>query len=113
VTTPAIPVPTLVRLDYLTPDGWITGHKALNLLHPARYVERLLARGKFGRATALDDQLQPTGQVWVAEDLPDPGELVPSDTPIPVWSAEALPARVRCIVCTREHEPPYDGSCLI
>jgi hypothetical protein len=100
------PVPTLVRLEYLTPDGWVVGHKALNLLSPARYVERLLARGKFGRATALDDELQPTGEVWVTDELPEPAQLAPTDTAIP----GLLPT---CIVCSEQHDPPYDGSCLI
>ena len=103
-----IPTPTLVRLEYLTPGGWVVGHKAMNLLHPARYVERLAARNKFGRATALDSQLQPTGQVWCPRELPDPATLRPTDTPIP-----AAPVAPTCIVCSRKHEPPYDGSCLI
>lgn len=105
---PALPTPTLVRLEYLTRDGWVTGHKAMSLLNPARYVERLLARGKFGRATALDDDLQPTGQVWVADELPAPEQLAASDTRIP-----AVPAYDACTHCGQQHQPPYDGMCLV
>lgn len=64
MTTEALPTPTLVRLEYRTPNGWVIGHKGIALLHPGRYVERLAEKGKIGRAIALDDQLQPTGQVW-------------------------------------------------
>ena len=96
------PVPTLVRLEYLTPTGWAVGHRAMNLLHPARYVERLAARGKIGRATELDDQLQPTGTVWQPDELPDPAQLVPSDTPIP---------RLACSFCGAGGHP--EGRCLI
>jgi len=85
-----VPVPTLVRLEYLTPEGWAIGAKSVNLLHPERYVERLAARGKIGRVTELDDQLQPTGQVWGGE--------------------SALPS---CVFCSHRHPEPYDGSCLI
>jgi len=70
-------VPTLCRIEYLTPDGWKVGHAGMNLLHPERYVERLPDRNKFGRATELDDSLQPTGKVWAPpkDRLPDPAEL--------------------------------------
>lgn len=104
-----IPVPTLVRLEYLTPGGWVVGHAGVNLLHPERYVERLAERKKFGRAIELDDMLQPTGQVWEPEELPDPATLVPSDTAVP-----KLPEPDKqCPFCGDEHRPPFDGSCLI
>jgi hypothetical protein len=69
------PVPSLCRLEYLTRKGWVVGHAAVNLLHPAKYVERLEAHGKVGRCTVLDDRLQPTGQVWVAKVIPDPDNI--------------------------------------
>lgn len=58
------------RLEYLTPDGWVIGHAGVNLLHPERYVERLTARGKFGRCTIID-----TGQVFESPNLPDPSSI--------------------------------------
>lgn len=100
-----IPVPKLVRLEYLTANGWVVGHKAVNLLHPGRYVERLSDKGKFGRATELDDRLQPTGQVWTTEIPAEAMErLAASGTDIPA---------VACIICSQQHGPPYDGSCLL
>lgn len=102
--TSPIPTPTLVRLEYLTRDGWVVGHKAMNLLHPERFVQRLLDRGKFGRATALDEELQPTGQVWQSDVDVDPERLTKTDTAIPALS---------CIHCSQQHGPPYDGMCLL
>lgn len=96
-----LPVPTLVQLEYLTRDGWVVGHKGIALLQPARYVERLAARGKVGRATALDDQLQPTGQVWAPSDVPSPDRLYPTATAIPA---------VRCGLCSGQHQ---EGVCLL
>jgi len=116
-----IPVPTLCRLEYLTPHGWAVGHAAVNLLHPQRYVERLWARGKAGRATELDDRLQPTGQVWAAPDV-DPSQLVTSDTLIPrlllpsgdttgaTDTANIEELLSQCSFCPERHA---DGSCLI
>jgi hypothetical protein len=71
----AIPTPTLCRLEYLTRQGWVVGHSGVNLLNPAGYVERLTAHGKVGRAAALDDRLQPNGEVWVSPEIPDPDNI--------------------------------------
>jgi hypothetical protein len=103
------PVPTLCRLEYLTPNGWTVGHHGVNLLHPERYVERLAERGKFGRVTVLADDLTPTSTVYEPKDLPNPADLVPSETAIPRLRD---PAKT-CGVCGDEHAPPYDGSCLL
>ena len=61
---------SLYHLEYLTPDGWVTGHRGVRLLDPQRYVDRLASNGKFGRATTLDDRLAPTGEVFAPADLP-------------------------------------------
>lgn len=100
--------PTLCRLEYLTPTGWVVGHAGVSLLDPARYVERLTERAKFGRAIELGDDLKPTGVVWEPPNLPlDPTVLVPSDTRIP-----KLPDKI-CPLCDEGHTGPYDGSCLL
>lgn len=105
---PAVAKPTLCRLEYLTPDGWVTSGD-VNLLHPERYVERLLVTKKFGRVTVLDARLRPTGKVYEPPHLPDPATLVPSGTVIP-----KLPEPEKtCPVCDAEHLPPYDGRCLL
>lgn len=67
--------PAICRLEYLTRKGWVVGHAAVALLHPARYVERLEAAGKVGRATVLDDNLQPTEATWVSSLIPDPEDI--------------------------------------
>lgn len=107
--TSKIPVPTLVRIDYLTPAGWVQG-EVQNLLHPERVVERYREKGKFARVTAYDGALKPTGRVWVADDVPeDPSILVPSDTRVP-----KLPEPDKtCPLCDTEHLKPWDGSCLL
>lgn len=91
--------PYLCRLEYLTRDGWQTGHKAIMLLHPDKYVERLTDKGKVGRVTILD-----TGQVIVSPDVPDPSRMVASDTQIP---------QMLCPHCDAAHRPPFDGKCLL
>lgn len=99
--------PSLCRLEYLTANGWSVGHAGVALLHPDRYVERLTARGKFGRATVLDERLQPTDEVYVSPDLPDDlSLLVKVDTDIPTLVE-------LCPVCDEAHPAPYDGSCLL
>lgn len=100
---------TLVRIEYLTADGWTVGHAGIALLDPARYVERLSARLKFGRAIELDDHLQPCGKVWEPDSLPDPHDLVPSRTAIPKLRE---PGKT-CPVCDEEHPPPFNGGCLL
>lgn len=110
-TKQKIPVPALCRLEYLTPDGWVRNGGDTNLLHPARYVERLEAQKKFGRCTELDDNLAPTGRVYVSDSLPNPRDLVwPTDgTSIP-----RLPGPDEyCAMCDERHPRPHDGSCLI
>lgn len=104
----SIPKPTLCRLEYLTPQGWVTS-ATVNLLHPERYVERLLEHRKFGRVTVLNARLQPTGKVYVPPELPDPAALVPSSTAIPQLPE---PAKL-CSLCGDEHTAPFDGSCLL
>lgn len=91
------PVPHLVRLEYLTREGWVVGHAAINLLDPGRYVERLAAKGKFGRATELD-----TGEVWEPAELPDLALLYPSDNKVP---------SVKCHFCEGTGHAP--GECLL
>lgn len=66
--------PTLCRLEYLTRKGWVVGHATINLLHPAKYVERLEAHGKVGRCTDVSDPLK-DGQVWVSSLIPDPDDI--------------------------------------
>lgn len=89
-----------VRLEYLTRNGWVVGHQDVPLLDPERYVERLTANGKFGRATDLS-----SGQVWVSPDVPtDPSILVSSGTHIP-----KLPDG-KCDFCGGPHDT---GGCLL
>lgn len=93
----------LTRLEYLTRDGWQVGHAGVELLDPEAYVKRLRTRGKFGRATVLD-----TGQIYEAEDLPDPSTLIP-----PTDGTRAHTVGEWCDLCFGEGQPPHDGSCLI
>lgn len=102
---------TLCRLEYLTRKGWVVGHAGISLLDPGRYVERLTARGKFGRCTELDDRLQATGTVYVSPNIPeDLSVLVTSDTKVP-----RLPdKRDRlCDYCEDVHAAPWSGVCLL
>lgn len=78
------PAPTFCRLEYLTPNGWEVGHHGINLLYPARYVERLIDKGKVGRVIIVD-----TGEVITAPSAP--------------------PA---CSICGDQHTG-RDGSCLL
>jgi hypothetical protein len=106
--------PQIVRLEYLTPDGWVLAgeHALCSLLFPERYPERLREHGKFGRATLLDDRLQPTDTVWVAEDVPaDPSVLVHTGIGSVPWK---LPEPDKtCPLCEEEHPKPWDGGCLL
>lgn len=61
-----IPVPRLCRLERLK-DGQWEKMGDYSLLYPHRYAERLAEKGKVGRATVLDDRLQPTDEVYVIE----------------------------------------------
>lgn len=105
------PVPTLVRLEYLSPTGWVRMGDQ-NLLHPEAVVPRYRAKGKFARVTVLDDTLQPKGKVWVADDVPaDPSILVKANDGSCPWK---LPDPTKtCSLCSEEHPPPYDGRCLL
>ena len=96
---------TLCRLEILTPQGWWVSHAGIALLNPGRYVERLAARNKFGRATELDDRLQPTGTVWEPANLPDPASLVPA---VDGSRAPVLP----CSLCG-EAGHRFEGECLL
>lgn len=60
----AIPVPTLVRIEYWSPGAsdWSVGHASMNLLDPAKYVQKLLARNIIARA--IDKE---TGQIFYGE----------------------------------------------
>jgi hypothetical protein len=100
---------TFVRLEYLTRDGWVKGHAGLTLQDPARYVERLLDKDKFGRAVELSDvDLSPTGVVWAPSETPDPSTLLPSQTAIP-----ALPGHfTTCDLCGRTDHKTKD-ECLL
>ena len=104
------PTPTLCRLDHWTPDGWQTVEPAVALLFPARFPERLEAKGKFGRAVELDAQLQPTGAVHPPSRLPNRRTLVPVGTG---WGVPDPRRRVQCPHCETYHGDPFDGSCLI
>ena len=111
------PVPTLCRLEYLTRNGWVVGHAGINLLNPSRYCERLTERGKFGRATELDDRLQPTGQVWTSAGLPDDPSTLPADIleklhPDPPYRIPKVGGEA-CPLCDEVHPKPFDGSCLL
>jgi hypothetical protein len=98
----------MVKLEYLSPTGWQDAGTA-SLLYPARYPERLRANGKFGRCTALDARLKPTGRVWVSADVPaDPSVLVATETGGIPWM---LPTE--CKMCLELHGSPFDGSCLL
>ncbi|WP_027860115.1 hypothetical protein [Marmoricola sp. URHB0036] len=72
--------PTLCRLEYLTTNGWAVGHAGIALLHPARYVERLTARGKFARCTELNPDLS-EGRVHVSPNLPADFSILVPDPP--------------------------------
>lgn len=109
--TTKIPAPTLVRIEYLTPDGWAKAGDQ-NLLHPERVVPRYREHGKFARVTVLDDRLQPKGKVWVADDVPDPKTLVKTTNGGPCKWKVADPTKT-CSLCSEEHPPPYDGRCLL
>lgn len=106
--------PKLVRLESLTPSGWVLhgGHLALALIYPERFVERFRESGKFVRATLLDEHLAPTDEVWVAEDVPeDFSVLVPSKRET---GGFCLPQSTKnCKVCGEGHPPPHDGRCLL
>lgn len=104
----------LTRLEYLTPDGWHVGHAAVNLLDPEAYVKRLSARGKFGRATILDDRLQPRGKVYTSPNIPEDLSVLAPDAPSPIPKvAEPGAQPVACPHCDEVHHAPFDGSCLI
>ena len=114
------PKPYLVRLEYLTVKGWELGHAAMALLDPQRYVERLEANGKFGRATELvinetDDGYTDTGRVWVSPNVPDdPSILVKAtNNHMPCLPTSKMAAAPACPFCEEAHAKPYDGSCLI
>lgn len=101
----------LCRLEYMTRAGWVTGHAGIALLDPGRYVERLAANGKFGRALELDDRLQPTLRRWEPAKLPDPKDLVPATVGNP--AVPQLRKSAACPHCDEQHSPPYDGRCMI
>lgn len=101
-------MPYLVRLEYLTPEGWEVGHHGIALLDPGAYVERLRKRKKYGRAIELDDRLQPNGQVWEPDNLPDPSQLTKTER------GSKIPALdTPCEWCETSHTGALDGSCLI
>ena len=54
-------VPTFVRIEYWSHahHDWTVGHAGLNLMNPARYVQKLAERGTIARAVELDDENQP------------------------------------------------------
>lgn len=84
---PAVETPKLCRLEKLIRGEWVkVGDHSL--LHPERYAERLAVKGIVGRATELDDSLQPTGKVHTVDVK-------------------------TCPVCDEAHLGPYDGSCLL
>lgn len=95
-------MPTLVRLEYLTPRGWVVGHAGIALLDPQRYVDRLLAKEKFGRCIVLDESLQPTGEVFEPPALPDPADLRESETKIPALRVS------QCSICGQPHGRAYE-----
>lgn len=82
------PTPKLVRLERFIDGQWVVSQTAISLLYPEKYAPRLLAKGKVGRATELDERLQATGQVWGA--------------------AEGL-----CPLCEVVHPGPYNGECIL
>ena len=103
------PTPHFVRLEYLTPAGWATGHAGVSLLEPQRYVDRLAAKRKFGRAVELGaTDMAPTGVVWEPADLPDLKDLKPSDTVIPALMERGIN---KCSECGEAHKTPWE--CLL
>lgn len=60
-------MPTLVRIEHLTPRGeWVVDHAGVNLLDPQAYVERIAER-RMTRCIGLDDRLQATGHIYEIE----------------------------------------------
>jgi hypothetical protein len=104
--------PTLCRLEYLSPDGWVDVGRMHSLLHPEKYPERMTANRKFGRCIELGDDLKPTGRVWVSPDVPtDLSVLVPREDGSAPWG---LPEPEKmCTLCDSRHGGPFDGSCLL
>lgn len=104
------------RIEYLTRDGWKVGHANFPLLTPQRYVDRLTAKGKFGRATVLDDSGEPTAEVYVSPNIPRPARtnLVDDETnPDSKIPRRARPGETWCTLCENVHAEPHDGSCLL
>lgn len=103
-------MPTFVRLEYLTPDGWHQGHAGVNLIDPGAYVTRLAKRQKYGRAVELGEDLKPTGKVWEPDSLPSDLTLLTrmdEGSPIPALVVST------CEWCGESHDGDFDGSCLI
>lgn len=61
------PVPRLTRLETYKRGQWVVSHAGVALLHPDRYAPRLADRGLIARATVLDENLQPTDEVYMTE----------------------------------------------
>ena len=74
------------RMEYLTPRGWWTGHKGVELKDPVKYAQKLTADPDRWDARVTDN---------------DTGELL--------WAPPANP----CPYCTEKHAAPHDGSCLL
>lgn len=107
-------MPTLTRLEYLTPQGWVVGHAAMNLLDPERYTVRLAAKGKFGRATVLAEDLQPTDTVYVTPGVPEDLSVLVPDPPSPIPKVPTAGEKTAaCPHCGEVHHAPFDGGCLL
>lgn len=95
-----IPAPRLCRLEYWDGGEWVLGHAAINLLYPARYVERLEGNGKVGRVTLLD-----TGEVIQKAD--------PASGPVDPVLSRLRVSVAACPYCDKRHNLPHDGTCLL
>lgn len=85
--------PAFCRLEYWNPvkQEWEHAHAGISLLHPRRYVERLVPKGKQGRVTILDGDLQP----------------------IHVLTGPPVAKYPTCSYCGDDHPEPHDGACLL
>jgi hypothetical protein len=92
----------LYRLEYLTRVGWVVGHGGLRFVDPQAYVDGLAGKKIVARCVGLDQNLQPTKEVYVAAN-PPPAHDSPGGAPV---------TRVtECAACGEPHDRPW--GCLL